>query len=128
MRKCFRFFQPVVILVTLILVGGIAVAQENMTSVQDSAFQDRERPRAVFNHDAHNEAAGLDCGVCHHVYKDGKLVEDETSEDSECSQCHAGSKDRRHLDLVVAFHKRCKGCHEEEKQGPVTCNECHVKQ
>ncbi len=128
MRKCFRFFLPAAILAILMVIGGVAVAQEDMTVVNDSAFKNHIRPDAVFNHEAHNEAAGIDdCGVCHHVYEDGVLVKDETSEDSECSECHGDPGDSRNLGLVVKFHERCKGCHEQEGKGPVTCSQCHVK-
>jgi hypothetical protein len=109
------------------VVGGIAIAQEDITAVDDSGFEKRIRPDAVFNHEEHNEMAELDCAVCHHVYEDGELLEDETSEDSECSECHGDSEDPRNLDLVAKYHKRCKGCHEEEGSGPVVCSECHVK-
>ena len=128
MRKYFRFFHPIVIIIaTALVAGGIAVAQEDITAVDDSGFVKRIRPDAVFNHEEHNEAAELDCAVCHHVYEDGELLEDETSEDSECSECHGDSDDPRNLDLVVKYHKRCKGCHEEEGSGPVVCSECHVR-
>lgn len=126
MGKCLRFFQPVAVLVLLMAVGGSAVAQEDITVVEDSAFNKQIRPPAVFNHEEHNEAAELDCAVCHHVYEDGVLLEDETSEDSECSECHSDGS-ARNLGLVAKYHTRCKGCHEAVGQGPVTCSECHVK-
>ena len=127
MRKRFRFFHPAFIIMAAVMAAsGIAVAQEDILAVDDSGFSSRIRPDAVFNHEEHNEAAELDCAVCHHVYEDGVLIEDETSEDSECSECH-GSTDPRNLDLVAKYHKRCKGCHEEEGRGPVVCSSCHVK-
>ena len=127
MRKRFRFFYPVAILMVWALGVVAAFAQEDITTVEDSIFEDRIRPRAVFYHEDHNDAAELDCYVCHHVYEDGELLEDETSEDYECSECHAGTNDSRNLDVVAAYHNRCKGCHEEEENGPVVCSECHVK-
>jgi len=55
---------------------------EDMVVLQDSAFKHRQRPAAVFVHEQHNEKAELDeCSVCHHVYEDGKKVDDESSED-----------------------------------------------
>jgi len=103
-----------------------AYSQENVKSVQDSAFKTKMRPDAVFLHDEHNEKAEIDdCGTCHHVYKDGVKVEDETSEDTECSGCH--KIDGNPVPLVAKYHLRCKGCHEEKKAGPVMCSECHVK-
>jgi hypothetical protein len=128
MRKRFRIFHLAVIMIAALMVAcGVAVAQEDITEVDDSGFANRIRPAAVFYHEDHNEMAELDCAVCHHVYEDGELLEDETSEDSECSECHGNSDDPRNLDLVVTYHNRCKGCHEEEKSGPVVCSECHVK-
>lgn len=133
MIKCFRLLHPIVIIVLLTLVGGAIIAREvkteDITAVEDSAFQGgKRRPGVAFRHDAHNEAAAFEYVACHHVYdEDGRLLENETSEDKECSECHAGKDDPRHLDLVAAYHNLCKGCHEEEKKGPVTCAECHAE-
>ncbi len=127
MRKCFRIFYPAAILVLWMVFGGAAVAQEDIYSVDDSAFETLTRPEVFFYHDEHNDNVGLDCYECHHVYDDdGELVEDETSEDFECSWCHI-SDDSGNLDLVVKYHQRCKGCHELEEVGPVVCSGCHVK-
>jgi len=116
----------------LIFVAAVAVivvtaySQENVKSVQDSAFKTKMRPGAVFLHDEHNKKAEIDdCGTCHHVYKDGVKVKDETSEDKKCSECHKINGDP--VPLVAKYHLRCKGCHEEKKAGPVMCSECHVK-
>ena len=128
MKKFFRLFHPTVIIAVLMLIGGATFAQEEITAVEDSAFGDHtRRPRVVFQHDAHNEAAAFEYAACHHIYEDGQLLEDEAPEDRECSKCHADTDDPQHLDLVTAYHNRCKGCHEEEKKGPVICSECHVK-
>ena len=103
-----------------------AYSQENVKSVQDSAFKTKMRSGAVFLHDEHNKKAEIeDCGTCHHVYKDGVKVKDETSEDKECSECHKINGDP--VPLVAKYHLRCKGCHEEKKAGPVMCSECHVR-
>ncbi len=103
-----------------------AYSQENVKSVQDSAFKTKMRPGAVFFHDEHNKKAEIDdCGTCHHVYKDGVKVEDETSEDMECSECHRINGNP--VPLVTKYHLRCKGCHEEKKAGPVMCSECHIR-
>jgi len=103
-------------------------SQEDITTVNDSAFDRRMRPPVPFVHDEHNEIAGIeDCAVCHHVYEDGKRVEGESSEGSECSECHAPNPGGFPMDLVKAYHLRCKGCHQERKAGPVMCAECHPK-
>jgi len=127
MGNCFRFFYSAAVLVLGILLGGPVAAQEDITTVNDSAFETLTRPAVVFYHDDHNDNAGLDCHECHHVYdEDGEIAEDETSEDFECSWCHT-SDDSRNLDLVAKYHERCKGCHEEWQAGPVVCSGCHMK-
>lgn len=98
-------------------------------TLDNSAFEKPSRPAALFDHDLHNEQAGLedDCAVCHHVYEGQRLVEDESSEDSPCSDCHALKKASDNpVPLRMAFHQRCKACHFREKKGPVLCGECHI--
>ena len=123
-----------VTLITLSLMIGIVLAitpawsQDDMTIVDNASFDNPQRTPSIFVHDAHNEAAGIDdCAECHHVYEDGKLLEDESSEDQSCSECHdlKGSGDVP--SLIKAFHTNCKGCHQEQKTGPILCGECHIK-
>ena len=103
-------------------------SQDEMTTVNDSAFQQKMRPAVPFVHDEHNEAAGIEeCNVCHHVYKDGKLIDDESSEDSECSECHGPEDGKFPMDLVKVYHIRCQECHLEKKAGPILCGECHPR-
>ncbi len=103
-------------------------AQEDMTHVDNSVFENPQRTPSIFHHDEHNEAAGIeDCNECHHVYEDGKKVEDESSEDQRCSDCHGIKTVDGQPSLVKAFHENCKGCHEKEKKGPIMCGQCHVK-
>ena len=105
-----------------------AWAQDDMTVVDNSDFPSPQRPPSVFAHDLHNETAGIDdCAECHHVYEDGKRVEDESSEGQSCSECHdlQGSGDQP--SLIKAFHANCKGCHQEQDKGPIMCGECHIK-
>jgi hypothetical protein len=68
-----------------------------------------------------------DCWVCHHVYEDGKLLKDESSEGEPCSACHSLEEIDSQPGLMDAYHLNCKGCHEEIKKGPITCGECHVR-
>lgn len=98
--------------------------------LDNTVFNKTRRPGAVFSHDDHNEKAGLDdCAVCHHVYEEGILVADESSEDSLCSECHAlVPEPANRFSLSVAFHNRCRDCHFESKKGPVLCGECHIKE
>jgi len=123
-KKMWTLYSIAVTAVAVVVVT--AYSQENVKSVQDSAFKTKMRTNAVFLHDEHNEKAEIDdCGICHHLYKDGVKVENETSEEMECSECHKISGNP--MPLVVKYHLRCKGCHEEKKAGPVMCNECHIR-
>ena len=106
-----------------------AWSQENIKVVSSDGFTKPQRPAAVFLHDAHNENAGIEnCNECHHVYEDGKRVEDESSEDRRCSDCHGLEGSGRQPGLMKAFHLNCKGCHQARKKGPIMCGECHVRQ
>ncbi|QTA91688.1 acidic tetraheme cytochrome c3 TmcA [Desulfonema magnum] len=123
-----------VYMVFMVFVSVVAVisgfSQEDITTVQDSAFDIREimRPSVPFLHDEHNEKAQIEeCNVCHHTYNEGKKVEDESSEGMECSACHLTEKNDDPIELVRVYHLQCKGCHEQKNAGPVMCGECHVK-
>ncbi|MBW2266123.1 MAG: cytochrome c3 family protein [Deltaproteobacteria bacterium] len=115
----------------LVLVSVLAFvpahSQEDMAVLQDSAYENRQRPAAVFVHEQHNEKAELDeCSVCHHVYEDGKKVDDESSEDKRCSDCHKVKSGYQARPLMKAYHDLCKSCHQESRVGPITCGECHT--
>ena len=116
-------------LMVALLIFGSTYAQEEMVVINSDGFEDSQRPPAVFRHDEHNEAAEIEeCNECHHVYDDdGKLVEDESSEDQRCSDCHEEKASGRRLALMKAFHTNCKGCHQEKKNGPLMCGQCHVR-
>ncbi len=105
------------------------VSQEDVEVIDNSVFDNPIRTSALFEHDVHNEDAEIeDCSVCHHVYEDNVLIEDESSEDSMCSDCHLITADEDNLvSLINAFHLRCRNCHFEINTGPVLCGECHVK-
>ena len=103
-------------------------SQEDMVVINDDVFDNPQRPPAVFNHDEHNEIAEIEeCNQCHHIYEDGKLVEDESSEDQSCSDCHEENGSGSKPSLIKAFHQNCKGCHLENKKGPIMCGQCHVR-
>jgi hypothetical protein len=111
-----------------LMVVAAADSQEDMQWVDNRVFANPQRPPAVFDHDPHNEAAGLeDCSECHHVYEDGQRLEDESSEDQRCADCHGLEKSDGTPSLVNAFHGNCKGCHLQQAKGPILCGECHVK-
>jgi hypothetical protein len=121
-----------VVVETLMVMGMLFIvnawSQEDMKAVSPDAFGKPQRPAAIFPHDAHNERAKIEnCNQCHHVYEDGKLMEDESSEDRRCSDCHAIEDAGRQPGLMKAFHLNCKGCHQDQKRGPVMCGECHVR-
>lgn len=105
-----------------------ALAQEDVDQVADSAFPFPMRPPVAFHHDAHNEKAGIDdCTVCHHVYENGRKLEDSDSVDMECSECHLEKDRNRKIDLIRAYHRRCGGCHMHQQSGPIMCAECHKR-
>ena len=111
------------------IIGPISThSQEDITVVEDSAFEHRERPLAIFFHDNHNEKAAIEnCAACHHLYENGKLLPGESSEGQECSECHGLTDRGNAMPLMKAYHGLCKSCHREKKAGPVTCGECHPK-
>ena len=116
-------------LIAILLTFVSAYSQEDMVVVNDEAFDNPQRPPAVFRHEEHNEKAGIEeCNECHHVFNDeGKLVEDESSEDQRCSECHELNASGKKPALMNAFHINCKGCHEKDNKGPVMCGQCHVR-
>lgn len=122
--------KPLVIVamvVGLLWVVAPAICQEDMKAVDATAFGKPQRPGSVFVHDAHNEKAAIaDCSECHHVYKDGKKVDGESSEDQRCSDCHTLAAKGEQPGLRRAFHLNCVGCHDAKKKGPVICGQCHV--
>ena len=126
MIKQALILSGVLLLSALLLVA--AYSQEDMTAVDNTVFPYPKRSAAIFEHDDHNDAAGIDdCQECHHVYEDGVLLEDESSEDQMCSDCHDLDPSGDMPGLMKAFHLNCKGCHLKQKQGPVMCGECHRK-
>ncbi len=88
-------------------------SQEDVTTVEDSAFEEKMRPTVPFMHDEHNETAEIEeCNICHHVYEDGEKDEDESSEDMECSECHELDDSENPIPLVKIYHLQCKRCHQ----------------
>jgi hypothetical protein len=119
------------VLTVLLVIAGLIVAahsQDEMEFVGSEAFMNPQRTPSVFFHEEHNETAEIyDCNECHHVYEDGVLLEDESSEDMMCSECHELKAVDNAPGLRLAFHTNCKGCHLDRKKGPVMCGECHRK-
>ncbi|MDA8138166.1 MAG: cytochrome c3 family protein [Desulfobacteraceae bacterium] len=124
--------RAIMLLIILMAVGWAAapcLAQEKMHVVDNAIFPDTRCSPALFDHDGHNEKAGIDdCGVCHHVYQNGRKSEVETSEDSACVECHALKAGADNpIGLRRAFHLRCIGCHQIGEVGPLMCAECHPR-
>jgi predicted CXXCH cytochrome family protein len=116
-----KLFLLIIVLFSVIAVIS-GYAQEEMTIIDNSVFDNPMRTPSIFRHDEHNETAEIEeCNECHHIY------EDESSEDSRCSDCHDKKGSGNRLGLRKAYHANCKGCHLEKKKGPVMCGECHIK-
>ncbi len=131
MKYSFAFLIGVLLLLTTL----VAFSSQSLERMDTSGFENPRRPGVVFDHDQHNKTAQLDdCARCHHLYENGTIIEDESSEDSYCSECHQLSSNQvisnqgNKITLQVAFHRQCWECHFEEKKGPVFCGECHVKE
>jgi len=126
MKKAAVFIFTIVVVSAFLFVS--AYSQEEMTFVDNSIFKNPLRTSSIFRHDEHNEKAGIEeCNKCHHVYEDGKLLEDQSSEDQRCSDCHELKSSGNTPALMKAYHTNCKGCHLKEKKGPIMCGECHLK-
>jgi predicted CXXCH cytochrome family protein len=101
-------------------------AQEDIVALEDRTFKNRQRPAAVFRHDAHNAKAEIEgCSICHHAYQDGEKVEDDASDGQSCSGCHDVEEGEQAEPLMRAYHDLCKSCHRKNREGPVACGECH---
>jgi hypothetical protein len=118
----------------LVLSNSPVRAQPDKIILDDSNISERKtRPPVTLPHNRHIEA-GLSCKDCHHIYKNGENVLDESkleegNKNIHCSVCH-GSKSRRNL--TQAFHNQCMGCHkrvqkENKKTGPQYCGGCHIR-
>ncbi|MFP4629451.1 MAG: acidic tetraheme cytochrome c3 TmcA [Desulfohalobiaceae bacterium] len=115
--------------VLLLLWYASGFSQSEMQELDSPAFEQQQRPPAVFVHDEHNEQAEIqDCSVCHHVYEDGEKLEGAMSVDQSCADCHSLEPNQDNsLGLMDAYHQQCIGCHQQEGEGPLACGECHVK-
>lgn len=121
-----RIYCIVVAMLAILLVATQSFSQEEMRVVANSVFDRPVRASALFEHDIHNEEAEIeDCNVCHHLYEDGKLVEDDSSEDQACSECHLENGTGNNPSLRRAYHLNCKGCHLQKGAGPIMCAQCH---
>jgi hypothetical protein len=125
--------RPPILFVTIFLGIALAVAaaygQEDMQVVDNAEFANPQRSPAVFEHDTHNETAGIDdCSQCHHLHdENGHKLQGESSEDQLCSECHGQTDEGAKPNLRKAYHLNCKGCHLQRAKGPILCAQCHKR-
>jgi len=125
-----KFFVYTAVFCLFLMIGILpAVSQEDIKTVNDSAFIKLTRPPVTFFHDAHNEKADIEeCNVCHHLFENGERLDDDDSIGMECSECHLLKTQDAIVDLIRVYHLQCGGCHLEQKTGPVLCGECHRRE
>jgi len=100
------------------------------------------RSAVKLTHENHIKTHKISCRECHHIYKDGKNVWDESMPEAKCETCHdeltvKGERklppDVQKKNLKLAFHNNCRGCHKKiknenpETKAPLKCSECHEK-
>lgn len=126
-----RLTQYIVIMAVIMMISPFpSYSMENSERLDNTIFDTPQRPCAVFDHDDHNEKAGLDedCSICHHVHDGKQKIEGESSEDYSCSDCHSlKPSDENAVPLRMAFHKQCRTCHVRSKKGPILCGQCHTR-
>ena len=123
--KIFSVIFCNLLIILLVLINN-ASSQEDMKKIE-KIIDNAQRSSVSFVHDSHNEKAGItECNICHHVYKNGIFLENESSEDRGCSDCHSLKSKGRTPSLMNAYHLNCKGCHMQKKAGPILCGECHL--
>lgn len=121
----------IMFLAGIVAVSGfsIAVSQDEITQLSNEEFAPDRRAPAVFNHDEHNELAGIEeCSGCHHGGSEGVIDFDDSSEGTPCVDCHPVKAENGETPLMRAYHRQCIGCHKQEDKGPQACGSCHVKQ
>ncbi len=84
------------------------------------------RPPVMFDHDRHNEKAGIkECAICHHGKKEEQQEPGKASEAVSCVNCHAVNGKEGKTPYARAFHRQCILCHARIDKGPTACGECH---
>lgn len=89
-----------------------------------------KQPGVTFNHHLHATSLVSKCETCHHTEKGMTATSDKDVK--KCSTCHLKPKgnvpDMAAMGLKDnPFHIACINCHKEQKKGPTTCKQCHVK-
>jgi len=115
----------------------VLMAQSDTIILDDKEnFNPRQRPPVSFPHGLHMAAVPA-CRSCHHVFRKGVNVLDESAlveknSDIRCARCHGNGKNNMGLSLMEAYHVQCVGCHrllqkKRENTGPLMCGACHKK-
>jgi hypothetical protein len=111
MHNCRIFFGVTIALMLFLFAGFMPCLAAETDYIDNSAYTKPTQSKVNFNHDSHNENAGIDdCNGCHHLYEDGVLIESESSEDMPCAECHSPKMFNKAATLTTAFHKNFKGC------------------
>ena len=117
------------LLLALAASASLAVAQDEIMTLNSKAMGPHERPLVVFTHGKHS--ANIECQTCHHDYD--KFFNLKSSEGMVCSDCHKVTPDAKNsVTLTAALHQQCKACHNKaaikgNPKGPVMCGDCHVR-
>ena len=119
--------------VSLTAIHRTNAQEEEITLESTDVFVKKQRPVVTFNHETHYDAYP-DCIECHHIYEysNGEKENVWEGDEQSCSECHKLKKEDKKMPLMKAFHENCTGCHrklakENEKTGPITCGECHIR-
>ncbi len=123
----FVIFPLIFIVSFIILISSLLYAQPDEVEF----CLDKNRGAVMFPHDLHMES--YDCLDCHHDFKNGENVLDESvlEEDGDnikCKSCHNAEAKTKARE---AFHRQCMNCHNSYKMtavktGPSLCGECHI--
>ncbi|MEG1609569.1 MAG: cytochrome c3 family protein [Bilophila sp.] len=113
---------PLVAMLFFVLYGSASAL-----TIEPPELAPYTRSKVVFDHDAHNEKAGLaeNCVVCHHSGEKGVIDLKTSSEGTPCSECHAVKAKGNLTPLRRAYHQQCIFCHMKTDKGPTACGECH---
>ena len=114
--------------IILAVILGLSTLDDGkaITFLSNDNFNNPQSPPSAFSHDFHDLDLKIKCEECHHVYENGVLVKDKSSDKKRCIECHPlKANDEFKVSLLEAFHTSCQGCHEKEEKGPLMCGECH---
>ncbi len=115
------------LLILTVFIVPFLFSKEHMIYGSDPSIL--HQPRVVFEHDDHNDLAGVEaCDICHHDYSDLPVFNNDDYEEKDCAECHIRNQKLKTTSLMTVMHKSCKGCHMDMQKGPVLCGECHRKE